>query len=296
MGPDLTSPTTPGPEAAPKEGAAIAPDSAEQGLINALQQVGYEAKAAHAIARSLSQLQLGASQHMEQPGFLLCPVPFLAALYAASTHRTHAPLAASAATLENSASSLPAFPAPIPAPLPLAGSGGGAQGGPPGLITVAGAESEPPAPPTPVKAYHLRLHGSLGRGGHVLFINHSIPVELQLNQFLLMLALCCHALCQDGRPAPCPVLGGDYLKAERVLKFIDALRRSEPGLRNLPVLTAQEVHHAKWGVTKRLVKNGVDASLFESLRGSGYRLDIDPSAIVIVLCDDDEEDQTWGVK
>jgi hypothetical protein len=297
MDPELTSPTTPGPEAAIVEGAAILPSSAERALIRALQQNGYETRAALALARSLSQLGNG-QQILEHPGLLFCPVQLWAALQVASSQVQSTSVAASAAVLENPTSlqSTPAATSPSPLPLPLAASSGGAAGLPSGALVAAGAEDVPqPSPTSPLKAVHLRLQGSLGRGGHVLLINHTVRVELQLNQYLVVLLLCCHALSKAGLSSPLSILGGDYLKAGRIVKLIDYFRRTESGLRDLPALGTQEVHHAKWGLLKRLEKHGIASGLLESLRGSGYRLNIDPSSIVIILSDEDEADQVWGL-
>lgn len=143
--------------------------------------------------------------------------------------------------------------------------------------------------------YHFHVLGAFRPRGHLLIINKTIHIPLQLSEFLMLFVLACHARTLAKLDAPMAVDGGIYVLPERIVKYIKRIKAGEPGLNDhLNDLNEATVHGAKLRVRQRLQRKNLIEDLLESMRHSGYRISTRPKWIKITLFDDDEGNQTWG--
>jgi hypothetical protein len=148
-----------------------------------------------------------------------------------------------------------------------------------------------PASPDPRyrTQYHVHFIGGFRPGGHLLIIDHVIPVKLELAQWLLCLMLACHARTGAGLPTPIEIHGGIFLPPARISGLIRDLQKRERGLQDHPKdVSPSAMHLAKWDIRARLQRQGLDPDLLLGIRLAGYILSAPPNHISITLIEDNE--------
>jgi len=137
--------------------------------------------------------------------------------------------------------------------------------------------------------YHVHLIGGFRPGGHLLIIDHVIPIKLELGQWLLCLMLACHARTGAGLSTPIEIQGGIFLPPARISTLIRDLQKREPGLKDHPKdVSPAAMHLAKWDIRERLEPHGLDPDLLLGIRLVGYILSTPPHRISITLIEENE--------